>query len=29
MITKYTDGAAVQIATVFGPVYHVASQKTF
>ena len=27
MITKYGNGAVVQIRTVFEPVYHVACQK--
>ena len=27
MITKYGNGAVVQIATLFEPVYHVACEK--
>ena len=27
MITEYSNGALVQIATVFEPIYHVACQK--
>ena len=27
MITKYGNGAVIQIATVFEPVYHVAFQR--
>ena len=29
MIAKYGNGAVVQIATVFGPVYHLACQRVF